>query len=199
MKILYIKMFRPMGGAKKSKKLYGGRRLKGGCGGSMSPAPYPDGANVSPLPVNFVKQPTYSTTQVGGGSLYPNNSVGFDPSYPGAEKDIAAFGGSYYPASFTNTGSNVDPARGGNNFVGGGKRKHSGRKHSGRKHSGRKHSGRKHSGRKHSGRKHSGRKTKKYSQMGCSKKGGNYGKTMGVSRAGGTRKYKKQRGGLILL
>jgi hypothetical protein len=179
------------GGGKKSRNA--GRRLRGGCGGGSAfanAAPYPDGGNASTDLANFAGRPTFSTTQVGGSGVdvFPNNSVGFNPSNPGVLKDIAAFGGSYFPASFLNTGNNADLSRGGNNFVGGGRSKRS------RK-----------GGRRSNKNKKGGRKSRcskggmrKWRGKGCSKKrGGN--SAVRFSRAGGTRKHKKQRGGLLFL
>lgn len=194
-------MLRPMGGGKKSRKQCAGRRLRGGCGGGTAfanAAPYPDGANVSTDSANFAGRPTFSTTQVGGSvDLFPNNSVGFDPSNPGVLKDIAAFGGTYFPASFLNTGNNADLARGGNNFVGGGRSK---RRRSNKNKKGGRKSKRGGSHKCSKGGAHTCSKggVRKWRQKGCSKKrGGN--SAVRFSRAGGTRKHRKQRGGLLFL
>ena len=178
------------GGGKKSRKQCAGRRLRGGSAFANA-APYPDGANVSTDSANFAGRPAFSTTQVGGSvDLFPNNSVGFDPSIPGVLKDIAAFGGTYFPASFLNTGNNADLTRGGNNFVGGGRSKR--RRSNKNKKGGRK-------SKRGGSHKCSKGGMKKWRGKGCSKKRGG-DNAVRFSRAGGTRKHRKhrkQRGGLI--
>jgi hypothetical protein len=162
------------GGRKGLKKSMKNRSIKyrkrGGCGLlPLSPAPF-DGVGTSSVgtDVNFVKQPTYSTTQVGGGMGY-----GYDS---GAEANT--YGGNYFPITRACTAP-PDPSRGGNNFMSGGhtcKRRHV--KSGGRKS---KRSGSKRSGSKRGGtKKCSGGKRKrsskcggkKWKQRGCNKKGG---------------------------
>jgi len=146
------------GGRKSMKKSIKNRSLKyrkrGGCGmAAWSPAPF-DGVGTSSVgtDVNFVKQPTYSTMQVGGGMGY-----GYDSG-----ADASTYGGNYFPITKACMAGN-DPSRGGNNFMSGGrsrKRRHV--KSGGRKS--------KRSGSKRSGGKRSG--SKKWKQRGCNKKGG---------------------------
>ena len=114
---------------------------------------YPRGGSA-----NFANVPTIppKSTQVGGmGFGYANGA------------DAGIFGGNYFPTSKV-CSAEVDPSRGGNNFMSGGKR--SGSKRSGgrkSKRSGSKRSGSKRSGSKRSGSKRSGGTRRKWKQKGC--------------------------------
>ncbi len=130
---------------------------------------YPRGGSA-----NFANVPTIppKSTQVGGmGFGYANGA------------DAGIFGGNYFPTSKV-CSAEVDPSRGGNNFMSGGKRsgskrsggrksKRSGSKRSGSKRtkggkrSGSKRSGSKRSGSKRSGSKRSGGTRRKWKQKGC--------------------------------
>ena len=125
----------------------GGKRYKkkGGCGSCvLSPAPF-DGVDITPggSSPNMLGQPTFSTKQVGGGYGYDNGA------------DASKYGGSYFPVSRACT-SHSDGSRGGNNFIGGGKRRSTKRK-----------GGKRKSGKRSSSTKRKG--GKKWKQRGCKK------------------------------
>ena len=135
-------------------------KKKGGCGTPpLSPAPYNGvGTLASPSQdANYAGRPTFSTTQVGG-----------DIGYGYADgKDAGVYGGSYFPVTRACM-SGMDPNRGGNNFMSGGKR----RRHGRTKRSRSKRSRTKKSGGSRT-KKCGGKRSKKWSQKGCSKmKGG---------------------------
>jgi hypothetical protein len=149
-------------------------KKKGGCGTPpLSPAPYEGvGTLASPSQdANYAGRPTFSTTQVGG-----------DIGYGYADgKDAGVYGGSYFPVTRACM-SGMDPSRGGNNFMSGGRRRRSRSKRSSGKRSSGKRS-KKSGGKRTRSKKSGGRKSKrtrskrrggkKWSQKGCSKmKGG---------------------------
>ena len=96
------------------------KRLVGGHAPSpLAPADF-NGLGTSPAAggENFAEKPTTIPTskQVGGG-------YGFVNGTDVISKDVATFGGSYFPVSKVSTEAEIDPSRGGNNFMSGGKGK----------------------------------------------------------------------------
>lgn len=155
-------MFSPMGGKgkKNSSRKYNKR---GGCGSCvLSPAPF-DGVGALAVggEANFANVPTMppKSTMVGGGIGYGYTS--------GA--DAGKFGGNYFPITKECMAGGVDPSRGGNNFMSGGKRRSRGKRSGGKRSAKRKSGGKSKSRTKRSSTKRRG--GKKWSQKGCMRGG----------------------------
>jgi hypothetical protein len=156
------------GGRKALKKTSGGRSRKynkrGGCGSCvLSPAPYEGVGTLAATEKygSYAEPPTlFSSNQVGG------MAYGFsDP------KDVSTFAGNYFPPSSISA-SNLDPSRGGNNFMSGGSRRRRSGKRSSKRSSKRSRKSKRSSKRSRKSRSSRGgsRKSKKWRQRGCSAK-----------------------------
>jgi hypothetical protein len=129
-----------------------GNTMNGGSLHSLSPADFDGLATLPNVGPNYRHVPTIpgSSTQVGGGYSYGYNGG----------KDVSTFGGNYAPYSSSNTGSEFDTSRGGNNFMSGGAKRR---------------------------RRRTAKKTK-WLQIGCNKKKGGKGKRSSGKRSSTKRK-----------
>jgi len=160
------------------------RMRKGGAalGGFLAPADY---TGVATLPgtvgvdANFTETPNMppQSRQVGGGYGYSSGG------------DAGVYGGSYASVTRNCTSGNIDPSRGGNNFMSGGMRRRSRRRSSKRR-----------------GSKRRGSKSKRRSaKKGGSKKRRSSKRRGSKSKKGGRKSYKQRgcskrmKGGLILM
>jgi len=143
------------GGKKRNSKKNNSYRMRYG-GYKLSDAAEFNGVATMP-DANFAKIPTIPppSTQVGGAYGYASGG------------EAATFGGNYAPPAPICTGGNLDPSRGGNNFMSGG-RKRRGAKRTKRTKRTKKHA-KKHGGTKRRAKKCGG---KKWSQKGCHKMSG---------------------------
>jgi len=101
------------GGKKRNSKKNSSYRMRYG-GYKLSDAATFNGGVATPsADANFAKIPTIppSSTQVGGAYGYASGS------------EAATFGGSYASPAAICTGANLDPSRGGNNFMSGGRKR----------------------------------------------------------------------------
>jgi hypothetical protein len=152
------------GGKKRNSKKNSSYRMRYG-GYKLSDAAAFNGGvdTMSSADANFAKIPTIPppSTQVGGAYGYASGS------------DAATFGGSYASPAPICTGANLDPSRGGNNFMSGGRKRRGAKrtKRSARRSSAKrtKRSSTKRGGTKRRAKKCGG---KKWSQKGCRKMSG---------------------------